>query len=286
MAADPDRDLAALRVEADGLPTIQLGDSRRVRPGQWVMALGHPWGVQGAATAGVVIGMGKEWPEMPRTRHDWLVVSLHMRPGHSGGPLVDVRRPAGGHQHDDQRSGCRLGDPGARGGGIPEGSVAVGQRTQMWGPASSTAGGLEGGVTPWGQRSPSVAQPALDLTQLHAHATAPVGQRIVEAEGVLQPFLGLGKASLLEQKPTQVGRGQRILGITPELVAQPGLTGRERAIVGEDLAHVEHDIHDQVGQLLRLDALCPVANHTTATRHDHVELLHSLDQQMGRAQTP
>ena len=47
------------------LPTIQLADSRAVRPGEWVMALGHPWGVTGAATAGVVIGMGREWPEMP-----------------------------------------------------------------------------------------------------------------------------------------------------------------------------------------------------------------------------
>jgi S1-C subfamily serine protease len=91
IATDPDRDLAALRVEAEGLPTIQLSDSRAVRPGQWVTALGHPWGVQGAATSGVVIGMGKEWPEMAPTRHDWLVVSLHMRPGHSGGPLVDAR---------------------------------------------------------------------------------------------------------------------------------------------------------------------------------------------------
>lgn len=90
LASDPDRDLAALHVDAEGLPTIQLADSRAVRAGQWVTALGHPWGVQGAATAGVVIGMGKEWPEMARARYDWLVVGLHMRPGHSGGPLVDV----------------------------------------------------------------------------------------------------------------------------------------------------------------------------------------------------
>ncbi len=91
MATDRERDLAALRVEAAGLPTIQLADSRAVRPGQWVTALGHPWGVTGAATSGVIIGMGKAWPEMPPARHDWLVVSLHMRPGHSGGPLVDGR---------------------------------------------------------------------------------------------------------------------------------------------------------------------------------------------------
>lgn len=90
LAQDPDRDLAALRVEASDLPSIQLGDSQRLRPGEWVVAVGHPWGVTGAATAGVVIGVGSQWPEMARNRRDWVVVSLHMRPGHSGGPLVDV----------------------------------------------------------------------------------------------------------------------------------------------------------------------------------------------------
>jgi S1-C subfamily serine protease len=47
--------------------------------------------VEGAVTAGIVIGAGAEWPEMPGNRHDWVMVSLHMRPGHSGGPLVDAR---------------------------------------------------------------------------------------------------------------------------------------------------------------------------------------------------
>lgn len=91
LSVDRDCDLAALRIKAEGLPTIQLADSRAVRSGQWVMALGHPWGVTGAATGGVIIGMGRHWPEMPAAKRDWLVVSLHMRPGHSGGPLVDVR---------------------------------------------------------------------------------------------------------------------------------------------------------------------------------------------------
>jgi serine protease Do len=95
LASSTELDLAALRIDAADLsadlPTIQLTDSRAVRAGQFVMAFGHPWGVTGAATAGVVIGMGREWPEMPPAKRDWIVVSLHMRPGHSGGPLVDVR---------------------------------------------------------------------------------------------------------------------------------------------------------------------------------------------------
>jgi serine protease Do len=91
LAVDRERDLAALRIPADGLPTIQLADSRAVRPGQWVMAVGHPYGVAGAVTGGAVIGMGRHWPEMPPAKQDWLVVGLRMRPGHSGGPLIDVR---------------------------------------------------------------------------------------------------------------------------------------------------------------------------------------------------
>lgn len=89
LAHDTDLDLAALAVEASDLPTIQLGRSQRLQPGQWVLALGHPWGVAGAATAGVIIGMGRH-PEGILPRRDFIQVDLPLRPGHSGGALVDV----------------------------------------------------------------------------------------------------------------------------------------------------------------------------------------------------
>ena len=89
LARDRELDLAALSLESSDLPTIELGDSRALRPGDWVMAFGHPWGVDGAATAGVVIGKGENLPERPDFGRDWLAVGLHYRPGHSGGPLVD-----------------------------------------------------------------------------------------------------------------------------------------------------------------------------------------------------
>ena len=84
-------DVAALSVDASLLPSIELGQSRSLRPGQWVTALGHPWGVSGAATAGVVIGAGADLPEMPQSDREWIAVSLHLRPGHSGGPLIDTQ---------------------------------------------------------------------------------------------------------------------------------------------------------------------------------------------------
>jgi serine protease Do len=91
LAADPHHDLAALSVDANNLPAIALGDSKHLRPGQWVLALGHPWGVPGAATGGIVIDVGMP-PEMPGNRGgEFVQVGLHLRPGHSGGPLVDVQ---------------------------------------------------------------------------------------------------------------------------------------------------------------------------------------------------
>lgn len=89
LAHDASLDLAALAVDANGLPTIELGKSKQLQPGQWVLAVGHPWGVNGAATAGVIIGMGPP-PEMAMPVRELIHVDLHLRPGHSGGPLVDI----------------------------------------------------------------------------------------------------------------------------------------------------------------------------------------------------
>jgi len=91
VAHDASGDVAALSIEAHGLPTIELGDSKQLRAGDWVTALGHPWGVLGAATAGMVTGVGQNLPEMPLSDRDWIAISLHLRPGHSGGPLVDAQ---------------------------------------------------------------------------------------------------------------------------------------------------------------------------------------------------
>lgn len=90
LARDEQHDLAALAVEASDLPTIELGSARRMHPGQWVMALGHPWGVANAVTEGVLIGVGRQLPELPLASQDWVVADLHLRPGNSGGPLVDA----------------------------------------------------------------------------------------------------------------------------------------------------------------------------------------------------
>ncbi|RIK40465.1 MAG: hypothetical protein DCC55_14960 [Chloroflexi bacterium] len=89
LAHHPEYDLAALRIHATGLPTIELGDSRQLQAGQLVLAMGFPWGVTGGATTGVVIGVGAGLPELSGDGREWLTASLHLRPGHSGGPMID-----------------------------------------------------------------------------------------------------------------------------------------------------------------------------------------------------
>jgi serine protease Do len=87
LAHDAKRDLAVLSVNAENLPTIEIGDSRKVQAGDWVMALGHPWGILDSLTAGIVIGLGTNLPE--QDGRDWIALSLKLRPGHSGGALLN-----------------------------------------------------------------------------------------------------------------------------------------------------------------------------------------------------
>lgn len=91
VAHDASRDLAALQIDASNLHAIEQGDSRHLQPGDLVFALGFPWGVKGGATSGVVIGSGSQLPELGDNTREWIAASLHLRPGHSGGPMVDSR---------------------------------------------------------------------------------------------------------------------------------------------------------------------------------------------------
>lgn len=88
LVADEKLDIAALAIEASDLPAIEIGNSADLQPGEWLMAIGHPWGVLDAITAGVVIGTGDKLPEAP-SEQDWIALDMKMRPGHSGGPLFN-----------------------------------------------------------------------------------------------------------------------------------------------------------------------------------------------------
>ncbi|MGD8603293.1 MAG: serine protease [Anaerolineales bacterium] len=83
-------DLAALKVECGQLPAVELGTSGDLKPGSIVVAMGFPWGASDGATMGVFIGMNQAWGPGAKGGRELIAASLHLRPGHSGGPMVDA----------------------------------------------------------------------------------------------------------------------------------------------------------------------------------------------------
>lgn len=85
---DERHDLAALQIDASGLPAATVADSSQVRPGELAIAVGNPLGFVGALTTGVVHGVG---PLRGFGARHWIQANVRLAPGNSGGPLADAR---------------------------------------------------------------------------------------------------------------------------------------------------------------------------------------------------
>jgi serine protease Do len=86
---DPKTDLALLKIETDDeLPYVAFGDSDGARPGDWVVAIGNPFGLGGTATTGIISARGRDIQSGPYD--DYLQIDAPINRGNSGGPLFDL----------------------------------------------------------------------------------------------------------------------------------------------------------------------------------------------------
>jgi len=86
---DAKTDLAVLKIEASGLNAAVLGDYERIQVGQWVMAVGNPFGLEGTVTVGVVSAKGRHLGLNPI--ESFIQTDASINPGNSGGPLVNLK---------------------------------------------------------------------------------------------------------------------------------------------------------------------------------------------------
>jgi serine protease Do len=90
VAQDPEIDLALLQVGKSDLPPAQVADSRRLKVGQVVLAVGHPWGQRGFVTSGIISSLGEAATRGPRRSVPIIRSDATLAPGNSGGPLANA----------------------------------------------------------------------------------------------------------------------------------------------------------------------------------------------------
>jgi len=90
VGTDPMTDLAVIRIKADRLPAAKLGNSNKLKVGEWVVAAGNPFGLSDTITAGIVSATGRSNMRIAEYE-DFIQTDAAINPGNSGGPLVNLR---------------------------------------------------------------------------------------------------------------------------------------------------------------------------------------------------
>ena len=87
VGADKRSDVALVKIEASGLPTVRIGDVGRLKVGEWVIAIGSPFGLESTVTAGIVSAKSRDTGDFLQL----IQTDVAINPGNSGGPLINMR---------------------------------------------------------------------------------------------------------------------------------------------------------------------------------------------------
>lgn len=88
LGSDPKTDVAVLKIDAHNLPVVPIGNSKNLQVGEWVLAIGSPYGLDSTVTAGVVSAKGRA---LPGDSVPFIQTDVAVNPGNSGGPLFNTR---------------------------------------------------------------------------------------------------------------------------------------------------------------------------------------------------
>lgn len=91
IGSDQQYDVALLKIDAKNLPTVRVGDSNTLKPGQWVVAIGSPFGLDHSVTAGVVSAVGRSTGGQDQRYVPFIQTDVAINQGNSGGPLLNTR---------------------------------------------------------------------------------------------------------------------------------------------------------------------------------------------------
>ncbi|MEO7938252.1 MAG: DegQ family serine endoprotease [Burkholderiaceae bacterium] len=91
VGSDEQSDVALLKIAASNLPTLRIGDSKTLKSGQWVVAIGSPFGLDHSVTAGIVSAVGRANPYADQRYVPFIQTDVAINRGNSGGPLLDTR---------------------------------------------------------------------------------------------------------------------------------------------------------------------------------------------------
>jgi serine protease Do len=88
---DQRTDVAVIKIEGKGLPVVRIGDPSKVRTGEWVLAIGSPFGFENSATAGIVSATSRSLPNEGNNYVPFIQTDVAVNPGNSGGPLFNLQ---------------------------------------------------------------------------------------------------------------------------------------------------------------------------------------------------
>src|SRR6266513_2146789 len=108
IGADERTDVAVIKISATNLPIVKLGDPSRIKPGQWVLAIGSPFGFENSATAGIISATSRSVPG--ENYVPFIQTDVAVNPGNSGGPLFNMAGEVIGiNSQIFSRTGGRIG---------------------------------------------------------------------------------------------------------------------------------------------------------------------------------